>query len=258
MVQIPVTVTDPRGAPVLGLGQSSFRLFEDGVELPITNFSMSDTPISTGIVFDSSRSMKSRIEASKAAVEQFLKTGGAGDDYFLVRFSDKVEALSGITGDTDEISRQLATIKAAGWTALFDAIGFAAHAARNSQHRRVLVVLTDGEDNNSRYSESELISMLREADVGVYAISLIDRPRHLKTICEETGGSVIWVRKMSELPDAMEDLSRRIRSEYLLSYIPAASPNDGRYHKVRIEVQQPEGSPRLSAYWRRGYMAPGE
>jgi len=242
----------------MGLPQSSFRLFEDGVELPISSFTISDAPISAGIVFDSSRSMRSRITASRAAVEQFLKTGGRGDDYFLVRFSDKVEAMTSFTSDTAEISRQLAKVKASGWTALFDAIGFAAHAARKSAHRRVLVVLTDGEDNNSRYSENELISMLREADVGVYAISLIDRPRHLKTICEETGGSVIWVHHISDLPAAMEDLSRRIRSEYLLSYTPAASPNDGKYHKVRIEVRPPEGSPRLSAYWRRGYMAPGE
>jgi len=259
MVQIPVTVTDLRGSPVLGLASENFRVFEDDLERPITSLSVSDAPISAGIVFDSSRSMKRRIDDSRAAVDQFLRTSGDADDFFLVRFSDRAELLSSFTNKPDEISQALKPVEAKGWTALVDAICLATHQVRKGTHqRRILLVLTDGNDNNSRYSEGELISMLREADVRVYAVSIVDRSRFLQKIADETGGRAICVRKMSDLPDAMEELSRQIRSEYVVSYTPAEFQNDGRYHRVRVEVRPPAGMARVYSSWRRGYMAPGE
>jgi len=259
MVQIPVTVTDLRGAPVMGLDRENFRVFEDDVERPVAALSVSDAPISAGIVYDTSRSMRPRLEPSRIAVEQFLKTSGSKDEFFLVRFSDQAEIMVPFTNQPDEISRSLSSLDARGWTALLDAICLATHQVRKGKYqRRVLVVLTDGDDNNSRYSMGELISMLREADVRVYAISMIERPRSLQRICEETGGRAVWVRKMAELPGAMEELSRQIRSEYLVSYHPVDLQSDGRYHRVRIEVAPPAGADKVYSSWRRGYMAPDE
>ena len=259
LVQIPVSVTDMRGAPVLGLRAGNFRVFEDDVERPIAAISVSEEPISTGIVFDTSRSMKARIQNSRTALDQFLRTGGTNDEFFLVRFSDHAEMLVPFTRNRAEIVDSLVSIEAKGWTALVDAICLAAHAVhKGKQPRRVLLVLTDGDDNNSRYSESELLSLLREADVQVYAIDLIERSRLLQKICEQTGGRAIWVKRMADLPAAMEDLSRQLRSEYLVSYNPAGLQNDGRYHRIRVEVDPPAGSPKLYPSWRHGYIAPGD
>ena len=259
MVQIPVSVTDLRGAPVMNLPASNFRVFEDNAERPIAALAVSDAPISAGIVFDASRSMRSRMERSRRALEGFLKTSGVSDEFFLVRFNDKPELATPFTRSPAEIIDSLSAVEAKGWTALHDAICLAANIVRKGKHaRRIVVVLTDGNDNNSRYSETELLALLREADVQVYAIDLIERARSLERLCEETGGRSIWVRHMSDLPDAMEELSRQIRSEYLVSYSPAGLQNDGRYHRVRVEVDPPAGLAKVFPSWRRGYYAPEE
>jgi Ca-activated chloride channel family protein len=257
LVQIPVTVTDLRGAPVLGLAKTDFRIFEDDAERPVTALSVSDAPVSAGIVFDTSRSMKPRLHDSRTALEEFLKTSGTADEFLLVRFSDRAELLAPFTRHPAEISRALTGAEAHGWTALVDAICLATQQVRKGRYeRKVLVVLTDGNDNNSRYSGAELLSLLREADVRVYAISLIERSRYLQKICAETGGRAVWVRRMADLPSAMDDLSKQIRSEYLVSYNPADRSNDGRYHRVRVEVRPPPGLERVYPSWRHGYRAP--
>jgi Ca-activated chloride channel family protein len=254
MVQVPVIVTDFRGAPVMGLPASNFRVFEDESPRAIAALSVSEAPISAGIVFDTSRSMRPRLEHSRQALEGFLKTSAPADEFFLVRFSDRPELLASFTQRPDDILAPLTSVEAKGWTALNDAVMLAAQTVRKGRHaRHVLVVITDGDDNNSRYSDSELVSLLREADVQVYAISLIERSRFLQRICDETGGRSVWVHRMADLPSAMEELSRQIRSEYLISFRPADGQDDGRYHKVRIEVDPPEGISRVFASWRRGY-----
>jgi len=259
MVQIPVTVTDLRGKPLLDLRKNDFRVFEDEIEKPISSFFTSDTPISAGLVFDSSRSMKNRIKDARDSVEQFLQTGAEGDEFFLVRFSDKAQLLLPFTRDVNEISRELGSVEAKGWTALTDAIVLAAHQSRKANNqRKLLLVISDGGDNNSRYSVQELIAILREADIRVYAIGLIERPQFLERVCEDTGGRALWVRKMADLPEAMSQLSLEMRSEYVVGYTPDTLRNDGRYHKVRIAVQPPAGMAHVHTSWRHGYIAPDE
>jgi Ca-activated chloride channel homolog len=259
LVQIPVTVTDYKGGPVLGLTQENFRLFEDDIERPLASVSVSDAPISAGIVFDTSRSMKPRIADSRAALDQFLKTSGPLDEFFMVRFSDTAELAAPFTRNPDHLWQAIAGVEAKGWTALIDAVILATQQVRKGAYqRKVLVVLTDGNDNNSRYSEAELVRILREADVRVYALSIIERSRFLQRICEETGGRAIWVRRMTDLPAAVDDLSNQIRSEYVVSYSPEGIQNDGRYHRVRVEVQPPPGLAKVYPSWRRGYTAPEE
>jgi VWFA-related protein len=259
LVQIPVVVTDPRGKPVVDLPRENFRLFEDDVERQISSFTTDDAPISAILIFDSSRSMKPRIADARAAVDQFLQRSLPGDEYALVRFSDRAEVLNSFTSDLEEISRQLASVEPRGWTALFDALCLGTHQVRKGRNqRKVMVVFSDGADNNSRYSQSELTSLLREADVEVYAISLFEKPRVLERLTEETGGRALWVRKLEDLPEAMETLNRQIRSEYMIGYNPGTIQNDGKYHRIRVEVAPPAGTPKVRASWRRGYTAPGE
>jgi VWFA-related protein len=259
LVQIPVTVTDLRGKPLLDLGRNDFRIFEDDVEQQITAFSQSDSPISAGLVFDASRSMKNRIQDSRRAAEQFFHTSGPGDEFFLVKFSDRAELVTPFTRNLEAISQRLQSIDAQGWTALLDAIFLATHEVKRAgNQRKALVIFSDGADNNSRYSEAELLSIAREADVRVFAVSLFEHARFLERICDETGGQMIRVNKMTDLPDAMDQLSRQLRSEYLVGYTSKNQPNDGRYHKVRVEVRPPDGLARVRTSWRRGYMAPDE
>jgi len=254
LIEIPVSVNDLRDRPVLGLPQSRFRLFEDEAEQQIVSFSRTDAPLSAGLVFDTSRSMRNRIQESRAAVEQFFTTAVPGDEFSLVTFSDAPELISPFTTDTDAISRRLSSVQPHGWTAMIDAMWRSIGEMRKAANpRKVLLVLSDGGDNNSRYSEAELLSLVRESDLRIYAIGLLERPRYLEKLAEETGGSVIWVHRLSELPDAIARLSEEIRNEYRIGYFSQRS--DGRYHKVRVEVEPPE-SKQLRVSWRRGYTAP--
>ncbi len=257
MIQIPVTVTDSRDRPVPGLDKSRFRVFEDDVEQEIASFSMADGAISAGIVFDTSGSMRNHLDESREAVEQFLTTTVDGDQFFLVRFADHPQLVAPMTPVADAISAELSAIHAQGWTAMNDALFLSVKEMRRAGNaRHVLLVLTDGVDNNSRYSDAELMSLMREADAGLFAIGLLERPRTLERLAEETGGRLIWVRKITELPAAMEKLSLQIRNQYVIGYFSDHVRNDGRYHKVRVEVQPPADAGPVRATWRKGYLAP--
>ena len=257
LIQIPITITDSRNRPVLGLERDRFRVFEDDIEQQIAAFSMTDGAVSVGLVFDSSGSMRTHIADSRKAIDEFLKTSVQGDQYFLVQFSDSPSLRVPLTPDPGEIARKLGFIQPHGWTAMNDAIVRAlGELRRASNPRRVLLVLTDGADNNSRYSDGELLSLVREADAVVFAIGLFERPRFLERLAEETGGKVIWVRHMNDLPEAIAKLSLEIRNQYLVGYFSDRVRNDGRYHKVRIDVQQPSEKSALRVNWRKGYVAP--
>jgi VWFA-related protein len=259
VVQIPVTVNDQLDHPIAGLRKDDFRLFEDDVEQKVVYLSGEDAPASVGIIFDASGSMRDKMQTSVTAVDQFFRTTLPGDEFLLVRFSDKPALITGFTDDTHEISGWLHSIRAGGWTALHDAIYLGVQkmkAARNS--RRALFILSDGGDNNSRYSAPEIRDLVREADVRVYSIGLLigllQGARFLEKISEETGGRMIRVKKLDELPEAIEKLSRDLRSQYLLGYYSSNAQNDGRFRRVRVQVNHPT----VRASWRRGYYAPME
>jgi VWFA-related protein len=257
LIQIPVTVTDLRDRPVLDLKKSAFRVFEDDVEQEISSFSMVDAALSAGVVFDQSGSMRNHISESRAAVDQFLETAVSGDEFFLVKFSDNAELDLPFTPFNDEISKHLAMIEPHGWTALIDAVWRSTSEMRRAHNgRRALMIFSDGADNNSRYSEAELVSLLREADVQVFAIGLFERPRLLERLADLTGGRVIWVKKTGDLTESMEKLSLQIRNQYVVGYFSDRDRNDGKYHKVRVEVTPPADTGQVRATWRRGYTAP--
>src|SRR5262249_46531522 len=145
------------------------------------------------------------------------------------------------------------------WTALLDAVAFGTHTMRMAKNRRrILLVLSDGVDNHSRFSESEIRRMVVEGDLRIYGIGLMHRPHLLQQLAEETGGRVLVAQNPGELPAVVERLSREIRSQYLLGYTSSITALDGKYHKVKVELTLPPGTPPLRASWRRGYYAPGE
>ncbi|HWC96268.1 MAG TPA: VWA domain-containing protein [Candidatus Sulfopaludibacter sp.] len=259
MVQIPVTVTDPMDRSVMNLNAGNFRVFEGDVEQTISAFSLSDAPVSAGIVFDTSGSMKRRIQESRASVQQFLETAVPEDEFFLVQFADAANLLSPFTRQPADILRNLESMDARGWTALYDAVFLSVQQLRRATNpRRVLLIVSDGEDNNSRYSESEVLSLVREADVRVYAIGLFTKARCLEKMAEQTGGRMITVHNLADLPAAMEKLSDEIRNQYMLGYFSTNGVNDGRYRKVRVEMRMPAGTPTLRLSWRHGYLIPSD
>jgi Ca-activated chloride channel family protein len=257
VVLIPVSVTDALDHPVKDLSVDSFRLLEDNVEQKIACFFQEDAPISMGLIFDASGSMRKSIDRSMAAVEQLLKTTVPGDEFFLIRFSDKPTVETGFTSDPGQILERLSFVNPKGWTALHDAMYLGIHRMKPAKNkRRVLFILSDGGDNNSRYSESEIKNLVMESDVRVYAIGLFERPKFLERMAALTGGEVFWARRLKDLPDATEKLSRALRNQYVLGYSPSKRQNDGKYRKIKVEFAHPFTLGPLRLLWRHGYYAP--
>ena len=252
-ILVPVTVTDSLDRPVDGLRKDDFQLFEDNLKQQIVSFSSEDAPASVGLIFDASGSMSNKIRASADAVDQFFKTTVPGDEFLLVRFSDKPQFTAGFTPNVEDISHWIHSTRPAGWTALNDAICLGIQKMKTAKNpRKILLVLSDGGDNNSRYSSREIRELVREAGVEIYSISFFQRSRLLENISAESGGRLVLVRHIGDLPDAVEKLSREIRTQYLLTYYSSNSQNDGKYRRVRVELAHPD----LRVSWRRGYYAP--
>jgi VWFA-related protein len=257
MVMIPTNVTDGNDRPITSLRKEDFHLFEDAIEQKIESFSIDQAPVSVGIVFDSSGSMRNKIDKSFSAVEQFLKASLPGDEFFLVQFSDVPKLRVPFTPDADEITTNLSLVQPQGWTALFDAICLAVNQMKFAKNpRRALLILSDGADNNSRYSGGEVINLLREADVRVFAVGLFDNAHYLKKAAEDTGGAMVAVHNIDDLPDAIDRLSTQLRSQYLLGYYPLQDHNDGKFHRVKVLLSQAAEKLKLHTSWRHGYYAP--
>lgn len=257
MVLIPANVTDLYDRPILDLRKEDFHLFEGGTEQTIKSFTIDEAPVSVGVVFDASGSMQNKIDKSLVAVRQFVKTSAPGDEFCLVQFSDVPKLLVPFTADADELVAHLNSIRPQGWTAMFDAIYLAANQMRRAKNpRKALLILSDGGDNNSRYNEREVINMLREADVRVFAIGLFDNASFLKKAAADTGGSVMVVRHLSDLPDAIEKLGAQLRSQYLLGYYPVQGQDDGKFHQVKVIVGRTVEGLKFRTSWRHGYYAP--
>jgi Ca-activated chloride channel homolog len=262
-VLVPVTVTDPLGRPVTGIPQSAFQIFEDDVEQRVSYFANEPAPVSVGILFDASASMEKKIDKSRAAVTRLFDSFMPGDEYFLVEFNDSPNLLSSFTPNVVELQERLTFIEPRGWTALIDAIYLAVARMKEARNgHKALVVLSDGADNNSRFSEPEVKSMLRESDVSVYAVAILGEGvskrsmRLLSAVADESGGQMFPVTKISQLPDAIANISDAIREQYVLGYRPANSDRDGKFRRVRVKIAPPPDLPPLHISWRTGYYAP--
>jgi Ca-activated chloride channel homolog len=257
LVLVPVAVTDPYQRPVRGLEKSAFHIFEDGVEREISQFFSDELPISVGIVFDASGSMSRKMDESRRAVVEFLKMSMPGDEFFLSKFSDQPENVCDFTTNTALIEDGLETIKPNGWTSLYDAIYLSMHDMKRAKHdRKVLLVLSDGGDNNSRYTEREIKQLVKESDVRIFSISILDRSTSLEAIAEESGGRAFRVRKLEELADLATNISAEMHTHYVLGFSPPDRLKDGKYHRVRVDVTPPAGNPGIHAAWKHGYYDP--
>jgi Ca-activated chloride channel family protein len=270
LVLINVTVTDPLNRFVTGLEKEHFRLFEDKVEQEISQFSSEDAPISIGLVFDTSGSMGSKLQKSRQAAAEFFKTANPSDEFFLAQFNDRPDLAVPFTTDTDRIQSALTFTQSKGRTALLDAVYLAMHEMKKAHNpRKAVLIISDGGDNNSRYTETEIKNAVREADVQIFAIGIFESfgnrgrtpeeasgPGLLSELAEQTGGREYAVENVSELPDIAAKIGIELRNEYILGYTPKNRERDGKYRRVQVKLNQPRGLPPLKAYFRLGYYAP--
>jgi VWFA-related protein len=270
LVLIPVTVTDPLNRFVTGLEKDNFKLLEDKEPQEITQFSSEDAPLSVGVVFDCSGSMGAKLSKSRQAVSQFFKLANPEDEFFLVQFNDSATLIQPFTSNLAEIQNRLAFTQSKGRTALLDAVYLALHEMKKARNpRKALLLISDGGDNSSRYSESEIKTLVKEADVQIYAIGIFEAPSGrartpeeregpalLTEIAEQTGGRQYPVDNLNELPDVAAKIGVELRNQYILGYSPKNVSRDGKYRRVQVRLVQPHGMPILRPFWKQGYYAP--
>ncbi len=268
LVLVPVTITDPMNRLVTGLEKENFLLTDNGQPQEIRHFSSEDAPISLGVIFDVSGSMSNKIDKSRDAVVEFFKTANPEDEFFLITFSEKPEVLADFTTSVEDIQDKLVYAVPKGRTALLDAIYLGMNRMRKAKHqKKALLIISDGGDNHSRYTEGEIKSMVKEADVQIYAIGLYDRdfktpeeregPELLTEISDVTGGRTFAIAS-NELADVATKIGIELRNQYVLGYRPTNPTRDGKWRKIKVKLNPPKGLPPLHVYAKTGYYAPTE
>jgi Ca-activated chloride channel family protein len=267
MVLVPVTITDPMNRLVTGLEKNDFQVFENNGEQPIASFASEDAPVSIGIIFDLSGSMTSKLIRAREAILQFIKTANPQDEFFVIGFNDRPELIEDFTSSVEDIQARLATVHSGHRTALLDAIYYGVAKMKDARHeRKALLVVSDGGDNRSRYTEGEVRAQVRESDVEIYSIGIFDPyaptpeertgPQLLEDLSSSTGGRLFRVDDVDEMSDIAEKISTELRNQYVIGYKPKDLSRDGKWRKVKVKVNPPPGLPPLTVYARTGYYAP--
>ncbi len=262
VVLVPVEVVDQLGHPVTGLEKTDFRISDDKAPQVITSFVTEDEPVAVCVVFDRSSSVAPSIGLSRRTVAEFFKSANPEDEFCLVEFASTASVVVPLQQDNgSDIQLKVGLSKPQGATAMFDGIFLAIHEVKKSKkQKRALLLVTDGDDNHSRYTLGEIQNVIRESDVLLYTTG-VSSPEWaeslLKKMSEETGGRY-FAANFADLPDIAEKVAIDLRNRYLLGYNPTNPVRDGRYHRVEVKVVPPPGLPPLKVSWRRGYYAPSE
>jgi Ca-activated chloride channel family protein len=269
LVLVPVTITDQMDRLITGLDKNNFQLFEGKQQQEIRHFSSEDAPISLGIIFDMSGSMAQKIERAREAVVEFCRSANPQDEFFMITFSDQPQLTADFTNNVDEVQNRLLVTVPKGRTALLDALYLGMHKMRAAKHqKKALLIISDGGDNHSRYTEGEIKSQVKEADVMIYAIGIYDHyfpteeerlgPELLSEVSEITGGRTFTIDNPNDLPDVASKIGAELRNQYMLGYRPDNQGRDGKWHKIKVKIRIPKGLPPLQVYARTGYYAPAQ
>jgi Ca-activated chloride channel family protein len=267
LVNVTVTVTDTYGRFVTGLTKDHFEVYDDRVKQQIAHFSDEDAPVSLGIVYDVSGSMKERIGRSMRALKRFIETSHDDDDFFLISFNDRASLIQDFTTSADKLISHLMFVNPKGSTALFDAVYLAVEKARQGRHpKKALLIISDGQDNNSRYTYKELRNQVKESDVQIYAIGITDPYNDalagqgraiLEEITRMSGGRAFFPSAYNE-PELVEICTRialELRHQYAIGFYPTDTQSDAKWHKIHIKVNPPKGLGRLSLSYKEGYQS---
>ena len=263
VVFVKVSVTDPQDRYVTGLEKEHFRVFEDNIEQDITHFNQQAAPISAGIIFDVSASMKdnNNIRKAKNAISRFLQSGNPVDEYFLITFNHKTKLARAFTDKSASLQNEAAFQKPGGTTALYDAVYMGLDQIKSGNHdKKALIIITDGEDNSSRYSSAEIREFAKELDVQIYFIGQ-QGPEgtgraQIQNIVNLTGGRAFFPQNFNELDYYIDLIHAELRSQYVLGYMPANIIRDGKWRRIRVKLDAPQGLPKLVVKAKEGYYAP--
>ncbi|MDX6445835.1 MAG: Ca-activated chloride channel [Blastocatellia bacterium] len=268
LITFTVTVTDIYGRFVSGLGQKAFTIFDDKAEQNITFFSDDDSPVSVGILFDVSGSMSGdKVRRARDALGHFVQTSHDRDEYFLIGFNSRAQLLMDRTRDGNAVLDKLTFVQTKNNTALYDACYLGVERVQRGTHpKRALLLISDGQDNNSRYTFNELRRVLKESDVVLYAIGILggsdvgsslgmEGQGIMDELAGVSGGKAFYPRSNAEMDDIFEQIALELRHQYSIGYRPPNFTNDGKWHKIKVKVAPPRGLPRLFVRSKEGYFA---
>ena len=268
LVTLTLTVTDIYGRYVSGLTKEAFTIFDNNEEQEISFFSDTDAPVSVGILFDVSDSMSGeKIAKARTALERFINTSHPSDEYFLIAFNNRAQLLLDKTRDGEAVLRKLTLVEPRNNTALYDATYLGIEkVTRGAHQKKALLIISDGQDNASRYNFGEVRRLLKESDVVVYAVGIIDGSdsssitgmqgqSFLEELTSVTGGKAFFPQTNVEMDEIFERIALELRHQYSIGYTPKNFTPDGKYHKVKVKVKPPRGLPRLTIRSREGYFA---
>ncbi len=263
---VPVSVTDMLGRSVTGLRLENFQVYDGSRQMPIASFSSQDQSITVGLIFDCSSSMARKFKTSREAPRELYRQLNPDDRSFLVTVADRAELKWPLTSDFDGLQNALVFTHPNGTTSLIDGIYMGVRELKKSHSpRKALVVVSDGGDNNSRYSLRALTRMLEESDAMIFAVGLYENPQSreeelgpalLSQITDRTGGANFEVTSMAGLRDALGKIGFALHNQYVLGYYPPPAPADGKYRKIKVHLLVPKGTPPLMIHARAGYYSP--
>ena len=268
LVTLTLTVTDLYGRYVSGLDKNSFTIFDNNQEQEITYFSDSDAPVSLGVLFDVSGSMGGeKIKKARKALARFINSSHPNDEYFLIAFNSRAQLLLDRTRDGDAVLQKLTLVNPRQNTALYDAVYLGIErVTRGSHQKKALLIISDGQDNSSRYNFGEVRRLMKESDVVTYAVGIIDAgdaaspigmqgQAFLDELTSVTGGKSFYPASDIEMDEIFERIAIELRHQYSIGYTPKDFQPDGKWRKVKVKVKPRRGLPRLTVRSREGYYA---
>jgi Ca-activated chloride channel homolog len=264
LVTLTVTVTDGEGRHVTGLDRSTFAVYDNKEPQEISFFSDADAPASVAVVFDVSGSMsEGKIERAREALARFVETSHPMDEFYLIGFNSSAQLLLEKTRDADAVAAKLTYVEPRGNTALYDAVYLGLEKlARGAHRRRVLLLISDGEDNRSRYSFGDVRRSLEESDVIIYGVGIgtvysraSTGRETLEKLSAASGGRAFFPGGGAEVSEAFERIALELRHQYLISYKPSNLAGRGEWHRVKVKVTAPPGQRRVRVRSREGYYA---
>jgi VWFA-related protein len=276
LVVLNATVLDKKGRMVNDLKPEDFRVYEDGAAQNLSVFSHADIPVTMGIVIDDSGSMREKREAVNAAALTFVKTSNPQDQAFVVNFNDVyyLDTPGDFASNIEDLKSALDKIDSRGGTALYDAIYASLdHVKLGNRDKKVLLVVTDGEDNASRWTFEELLRYAQKSNAVIYTLGLLgsEEPgglfkihgssahraaKILEKIAEATGGQSYFPKSLDEVESTCEQVAHDIRNQYTLAYYPSNTRKDGTFRAVRVDAFAPGTHTKLAVRTRPGYYAP--
>ena len=255
-VELPVSVIDKQGQSIRGLQEEHFKVYEDKILQDITLFKQEDAPVSVGLVIDTSSSMRDKHDRVSAAAMTFVKESNPNDETFIVSFADHANLEHDFTKDTTKLSSSLSNIPSRGMTSLYDAVLFAAkHIDKGVYRKKVLLIVTDGEDNKSRHSLDDALEELRESRLILYAIGITSQSsrffnngpfkgeskKALEKFAKTTGGKAFFPSSVEDVDDVCKRIARDLRTQYTIGYRPSNTTLDGSWRGVKVQVTHPRG-----------------